>query len=674
MSNGYRSRAASATIVAVLVLLPLSLQAAWPEDPGLDLFLGDGPGEQTVPHVVALPDGGCYVGWYDNRSGNYDVALQRVDELGNEAWAHNGLLVSDEPQDSWVMDWDLQATEDGDAVVAVRDLRSGGNPSISVTRVTAAGAFPWGPDGITVAATPAFLGPPNLAVCGYGDVAVVWEEHPDTGAEAIRLQRVAPDGTLRYPAGGLAIHSSTTQSPGRPQVIAAGAVDVIVSWVINDVYMGNRQVAARKFDAAGNGVWAEPVQIFTAGSLPFGHNYTMLEDGAAGAVVGWEGSTGLAIHAYAQHLDTGGAPLMPIGGVRLSTDDTFSDVDPRYCYDPATGCVLGFWRKTNGDQNMFGISGQRLDPTGDRLWEPIGRTIVAVGARGIEFLGAALTPAGVTLVWVDSPGNVWGDELLTAVLVDGDGHAVWTPPTAPVSSTPSVKSSLVVVGFGDGSVRTIWKDERAGTPDIAAKKLNADGSLGGGIVPVLATPLELIDAAAGVTLGWTYHPQLFDGCHVYRRTAASEPRRIDDGLVASADGRVRFHDPAADVAPGSELFYAYALVADGVEVGRSEELAVVRGADALPRAARILGSQPNPFNPPTTLTIDLPQPGRAQLAVYDATGRRVRTLLQANLAAGTHAVVWDGRDDTGRPLASGIYEARLSTGRTVTGQKLALVK
>jgi len=666
---------AIATLVATLALVvPQLSHAIWPEDPGVDFFIGDGPGEQTVPHVAALPDGGFYAGWYDNRSGNYDVALQLVDLLGNAVWPHNGLLVSDQPQDSWVMDWDLVATADGDAVVVVRDIRSGGNPSVSVVRVTAAGAFPWGDDGITVAATPAFIGPPNLAVCGDGDVVVVWEEHADTGENAIRLQRLAPDGTLRYPAGGLAIHSSLDQSPGRPQVIEAGGSDVIVSWVINDAYMGNRQVAIRKFDAAGNGVWAQPVQIFSSGSLPFGHNYTMLADAAAGAVVGWEGSIGLAIHAFAQHVDAAGVPLMAAGGVRLSTDDNYSDVDPEYCYDVATGDVLGFWRKTNGDQDRFGISGQRLTPAGTRLWEAIGRTIVAVGTPGIEFLGASLTPAGVTLVWVDSPGNVWGDELLTALLVDGDGHAVWTPATAPVCSTPSVKSSLVVAGYADGTVRTIWKDERAGTPDIAAKKLNPDGSLGGGVVPVLATPLEIIDTVNGVTLGWTYNQHALDGCHLYRRTAEAGPQRLDGGLVTSPDGRVRFHDPAADVAPGTRLFYAYALVQGGVEIGRSEELAVIRGADAVPRAARIAGCHPNPFNPQTTLTVDLARAGDVQLSVYDGAGRLVRTLLRAHLVAGRHPVVWDGRDDAGRPLPSGVYEARLAADRTVTGHKMSLVK
>jgi len=76
--------------------------------------------------------------------------------------------------------------------------------------------------------------------------------------------------------------------------------------------------------------------------------------------------------------------------------------------------------------------------------------------------------------------------------------------------------------------------------------------------------------------------------------------------------------------------------------------------------ARLGANRPNPFNPATTIPYELPRAGRARLALYDAAGRLVRTLVDAEVAAGAHAPRWDGRDEAGRPVGSGAYFARLT--------------
>jgi hypothetical protein len=96
-------------------------------------------------------------------------------------------------------------------------------------------------------------------------------------------------------------------------------------------------------------------------------------------------------------------------------------------------------------------------------------------------------------------------------------------------------------------------------------------------------------------------------------------------------------------------------------------------ADAGLLALRAL---PNPFNPQTVLEFGLARPGPVKLAVFDLRGQKVRTLLNEVLDAGDHQVGFDGRDDEGRRLASGVFFARLELpggqGEMVT--KLVLVK
>lgn len=87
-----------------------------------------------------------------------------------------------------------------------------------------------------------------------------------------------------------------------------------------------------------------------------------------------------------------------------------------------------------------------------------------------------------------------------------------------------------------------------------------------------------------------------------------------------------------------------------------------------------LGATPNPFNPTTKLSFALRASGRATLRVYDLAGREVCTLVDADLAAGTHVANWDGKGYAGRPVASGIYVARLQADGGESMVRLALLK
>lgn len=92
---------------------------------------------------------------------------------------------------------------------------------------------------------------------------------------------------------------------------------------------------------------------------------------------------------------------------------------------------------------------------------------------------------------------------------------------------------------------------------------------------------------------------------------------------------------------------------------------------AVPLAMR---AYPNPFNPSVTVELRLAEPATGTLAIHDLAGRLVRTLISGDLGAGVRHVVWDGRDQTGRALPSGVYLARLATGGRLVTQKLVLAQ
>jgi hypothetical protein len=94
-----------------------------------------------------------------------------------------------------------------------------------------------------------------------------------------------------------------------------------------------------------------------------------------------------------------------------------------------------------------------------------------------------------------------------------------------------------------------------------------------------------------------------------------------------------------------------------------------------PAIAALHQNVPNPFNPTTSITYNVPTGGaRVSLRVYDAAGRLVRTLVDEQRAAGTHAATWDGRDAFGTPVASGVYFYKMIAGSFVESRRMVLLK
>jgi len=168
-------------------------------------------------------------------------------------------------------------------------------------------------------------------------------------------------------------------------------------------------------------------------------------------------------------------------------------------------------------------------------------------------------------------------------------------------------------------------------------------------VPVLLQAFAARQERSGVVLEWELGVEGAErgDLHLLRAAAETPAAWVERVRLPLVSGRWVDTDVEAGRA------YIYSLAVDG-GAGRSilgQSTVLVTG----PSVSRLLGSEPNPFNPATRIRFDLARPGDVALAVYDARGRLIHKMLQPELGAGRQALVWNGVDGAGRPQPSGVY-------------------
>ena len=148
--------------------------------------------------------------------------------------------------------------------------------------------------------------------------------------------------------------------------------------------------------------------------------------------------------------------------------------------------------------------------------------------------------------------------------------------------------------------------------------------------------------------------------------------------IIDHEGLVRFK--TASLIPMEELRDEVLLALADIppieeEVEEPVETAVETSDQAsVPQAFSLAQNAPNPFNGETLIRFALPQPSQVELTIYNLLGQPVAVLVQGPSGAGTFSVRWDGRDQTGRAVTSGVYLYQLRAGDYTEVRKLLLLQ
>lgn len=228
---------------------------------------------------------------------------------------------------------------------------------------------------------------------------------------------------------------------------------------------------------------------------------------------------------------------------------------------------------------------------------------------------------------------------------------------------------MLPVSIGPGASLSFWHWLRAENDagnqawDGALVEISLDdGASWNPLQPIGGYPYQIIANPAS-----PFPP----GYPVWSGTLDWTQARFDLSAYAGQRIRLRWRF-GSDAAVNYEGWYVDDL---NLVTTTDEAAGVDQEAGLQPVRTGLLGVAPNPFNPRTSIKYAIaPGEGTVHLSIHDATGRVVRTLVDGPVAVGRHEVIWDGRDDRGRVLSTGVYFARIRAKGVAQSEKLLLVK
>jgi len=447
----------------------------WSTDPANNLRVADRGNEQVQPKIQATPDGGCYISWFDNAKGGYDVYLQRLNVGGVEQWAHNGILICDRGVSSTV-DYDLITDSSGNAVVAYNDdLIVPGSQQISVSRVSPAGVVLW-----KSTVSSGALGKANPRVVQIADGSIVVGYSNGTSPQSWIAQRLdSATGAPLWAAPGISVVEATNYlALSDLEVSGTGFIAMWVRASGTNPNTTSKGLRLQKFDSTGAAEWngGTATSIFAGDasqSIQNGYFPTMQADGAGGVAVGWYEVSG-SRNALLQHVKADGTlkfaspvsnAVTAASRIRLGASLALDVKSGEYYIAATEGSP-----STVVDRTFV----QKLDSDGNRLWGDTGVEIIPIGANQQSFVQCILQPDGCIVAGLDTRSAT--TRVVFAAKAKDDQTVPWSILVNSDSSTD--KGRLAAARSTQGFVMLAFQWGATGTADIAAQNVKADGTLG----------------------------------------------------------------------------------------------------------------------------------------------------------------------------------------------------
>ena len=594
------------------------------------------PGYQFSVLLKSDLNHGAFFFWGDTRTGSPGLYEQRLNSSGVSQLQQNGVLFvygmggnSEDPM--------MVQTTPGHLLVAWKDFRYGQNACIFMQLLDASGNYSLEQDGraICVDSLNGNMDSPQLASDFQNGGFLVWKEQRNPNLyNQIYAQRINSNGNTLWTAGGIYVFSIDAGQQN-PYIAGDETGGAFVVWSGNTV-PGNLHVYAQRLNASGTQVWAQPVEV-SNGVDTDDEVFGAVPDGEGGVIITWKGGPWPNFIVFAQKLDANGNSQWQAGGLRLCNTTTVSQEQPTVIADGSGGGIFA-WRDKR-DSLYYNIFAQRLDRTANFIWPDTGLMVCNIPSDKQEIKMTLDVAGNIFMAWQDFRSGM--DQDIYLQKITPSGTIVFPIDGLPICVLGGDQQNPELVSDTQYGVYITWESYLDSTKsDILCQHIDSSGGLA-------SFQWQVNGSVANNALFWQLDP-------------AIGPDGDGGCIIAWEDGR----------SSGKEQTYnLFAQRMNDFTVGVREN-----GTVSLPTEFRLEQNYPNPFNPATRISYSLAHAGRVKLMIYDILGRKVRTLQNQFMTAGSHSVIWNGVTTSGDPVASGIYFYKLEVNNHSEIRKMVLLK
>lgn len=326
---------------------------------------------------------------------------------------------------------------------------------------------------------------------------------------------------------------------------------------------------------------------------------------------------------------------------------------------------IAFWDKENGIAFSDPVEGSFLIVTtanGGTTWEEVPKANIPPPLTGelggTRYNGAAMAVEGTSNAWFGtsfaSPDRIFRTR---------DKGRTWTVANTPFPTGGSLGWGIRSIAFIDSlngyAVGGLINTDFSGVGNLGR---TTDGGNNWNVI-TSATALFPYTVVFVPGMGDSGLVVTGGGSH-YSQDGGTTWKKIDSGGYVG----VTFASPTAGWATRGE-FESRILKFNG-----NLATAVAERESGAPQAFELAQNYPNPFNPGTHIKFHVPAASWVHLEVFNITGQHIATLLEEKRAAGEHELAWDGRNDLGQPVPSGIYLLSIRAGEFTQTRKMMLTR
>ncbi len=356
--------------------------------------------------------GGAIVMWQDNRSGNEDIYVQRINSTGGREWTPTGVAVCTDIADQEIHPYatnQLCPDGQGGAILVWRDNRNDANGDIYAQRVDVNGNPLWAGNGEIICDATGMSLYHKVVSDGQRGAIVVWRDDRDAGGDGdVFAQKINSTGDIKWTNNGVVI-CNTTDIQRAIQLCSDGAGGAVIVWTDERTGVMNESIYAQRVIFNGTTLWTTNGTVICdrdgENNDPF-----LCPDGTGGAIITWRGISG-----YTQRINGFGQTMWTNNGVVVQSAST---AELKICTDEDGGAII-VYRILDTDYNLYV---QLIDSDGKKQWSGNGISVCTESGQQWDLVIVPDGDGGAFMLWEDTRVEPQEDLYVTHLTVEIQLH------------------------------------------------------------------------------------------------------------------------------------------------------------------------------------------------------------------------------------------------------------